>query len=178
MITSFRTARRPLVRVVATVCLATVTLTAVACTRRPWPPVRTTTTVAPTTTTTTAPAPNAVSFALGSATNEFVVTLTQGTVKAGSNVITTTNVGRYQHEIIFIQAESAASLPRKANGAVDMALVPEANVAGDHHTHLSGGQSATQTVTFRPGRWVALCNIEHEGSSHFANGQFIEFTVS
>jgi hypothetical protein len=178
MTSSFRTVRHPLPRTAGVIGLAAVTFATAACRSRPWPPVRTTTTVAPATTTTTAPAPNAVSFALGSATNEFVVTLTQGTIKAGSNVITTTNVGRYQHEIIFIQAESAASLPRKANGAVDMALVPAANVAGDHHTHLAGGQSATQTVTFRPGRWVALCNIEHEGSSHFANGQFIEFTVT
>ena len=102
----------------------------------------------------------------------FTITLTAGTIQAGENAITATNVGTAPHEIIFVRAAGAASLPTAANGAVDESAIPAADKLGE--IEVASGATATRTFTFTPGSWVAFCNV----GTHFARGMHVDFTVS
>jgi uncharacterized cupredoxin-like copper-binding protein len=127
-----------------------------------------TTTEPATTTTTTPPAVNPVQYELAN----FTITLEAGTIQAGENAITVTNVGTAPHEIVFVKAAGAASLPTTANGAVDEAAIPAADKLGE--IEAAPGATATGTLTFTPGSWVAFCNV----GTHFARGMHVDFTVT
>jgi uncharacterized cupredoxin-like copper-binding protein len=158
-----RVHRRPSRVLSAGLAMAAATLAAGACTHRP--PHR-----PPTTTTVTTPA-NEVTFVLKNGAIE-----QQGEVKPGRNTVHVTNTGTVEHEIIFIAAESGTTLPTKANGAVDEAKLPAGSDIGE--VELEAGESATKTFSFRPGKWVAVCNIVNGSNVHFAAGMWMDFTVS
>jgi hypothetical protein len=99
-----------------------------------------------------------------------------GTVASGRNQVHVTNSGNFEHEIIFVKAESAASLPTKADGSMDESKLPRGSVLGE--IELDAGQSATRTFSFTPGNWVAVCNVVSDGHVHFASGMFLDFTVA
>jgi hypothetical protein len=98
-----------------------------------------------------------------------------GAITAGRTTINATNTGTHEHEVIFIKAQSAASLPTKADGSVDESKLPFGSDIGE--MELDSGASASKSFTFTPGRWVAVCNVD-EGHSHFADGMYLEFTVA
>ena len=100
----------------------------------------------------------------------------EGTVEAGRNQVHVTNAGKFDHEIIFVKAESAASLPTKADGSMDESKLPRGSVLGE--IELAAGQSATRTFSFTAGNWVAVCNVVSDGHVHFASGMYDEFTVA
>src|SRR4051812_16893282 len=54
-----------------------------------------------------------------------------GTVASGRNQVHVTNSGNFEHEIIFVKAESAASLPTKADGSMDESKLPRGSVLGE-----------------------------------------------
>ena len=133
----------------------------------------TTTPTSTTTTSTTAPTGNAVTYDLAN----FTITLTSGAITAGMNTVTVTNTGTAPHEINFVRAATAASLPKTANGAVDFAQVPMMDQLGV--LRAAAGTTATGVFTFTPGSYVALCNVGATGANpHVARGMFIEFSVA
>jgi hypothetical protein len=99
-----------------------------------------------------------------------------GTVVAGRNQVHVTNSGKFDHEIIFVKAENAASLPTKADGSMDESKLPRGSVLGE--IELTSGQSATRTFSFTDGNWVAVCNVVSDGHVHFAGGMYLDFAVA
>jgi hypothetical protein len=141
------------------------------------PPTTTTTTTETTTTTsttsTTLPAGNPVSYSLAN----FTITVTSGQIMSGVNTVTATNVGTAPHEVLYLRAPSAASLPTTPTGGVDIAQVPAADQLGA--LRVAAGQTGTANFTFTPGSYVVVCNVGAAGANaHFARGMFLEFTVA
>jgi hypothetical protein len=112
---------------------------ALGCTHKPPRRHRTTTTTASTsstasTTTTTEPTTTSTSTtsttmpAMGNPVNyelaDFTIRITSGQIMTGVNTVTATNVGTAPHEVNFVRAPSAASLPRTPTGGVDFTQVP------------------------------------------------------
>jgi hypothetical protein len=93
------------------------------------------------------------------------------------NTVTVTNTGTAPHEINFVRAATAASLPKTANGAVDFAQVPMMDQLGV--LRAAAGTTATGMFTFTPGSYVAVCNVGATGANpHFAQGMFLELSVA
>jgi plastocyanin len=170
--------RRP-GRLLAVGMVAAVALVAGACTHHPghprpthftWPPA-TRPGTRPTVPTTPAPTANEVTFVLKNGAIEL-----QGEVKPGKNTVHVTNEGTVEHEVIFIAAESGTTLPTSPNGAVDEAKLPPGSDIGE--VELGAGASATRTFTFKPGKWVAVCNVVSGTNVHFAKGMWMDFSVS
>jgi hypothetical protein len=94
---------------------------------------------------------------------DFTITLTRGQVMAGMNTVTATNVGSAPHEVNFVRAPSADSLPRTPTGGVDFTQVPTADQLGV--LRVAAGTTGTGMFSFTPGSYVVLCNVGAAGTN-------------
>jgi len=117
------------------------------------------------------PAPHEVTFNLSEGT-----IVLDGTVEPGFDKIVANNVGRFPHEIVFVRAASAASLPTLPDGSVDEDKIPATSKLGEIED-IAASASGTKTVYFRPGHYVAFCNVDEDGHVHFASGMHLDFEV-
>jgi len=118
------------------------------------------------------PTPHEVTFNL----SEGKIVL-DGTVKAGFDKVVAHNVGNYPHEIVFVRAASAASLPTMPDGSVDEDKIPPTSNLGEIED-IAATESGTKTIYFRPGHYVAFCNVDEDGHVHFASGMYLDFDVA
>jgi hypothetical protein len=100
-----------------------------------------------------------------------------GTVTSGFDKIIAKNVGNYPHEIVFVRAASAASLPTMPDGSVNEDEIPATSQLGEIED-IAAGASGTKTIYFRPGHYVAFCNVDEDGHVHFASGMYLDFDVT
>ncbi len=102
--------------------------------------------------------------------DEWSVMAPTGGVPAGKVAISATNNGKETHEIVFVRAADAASLPTKSNGSVDEAKIPEGKKAGEI-ADLAAGKTATKTLDLPAGDYVAFCNlVDDMGSGGMSDG--------
>ena len=156
-------------------------LLSLACTHKP-PKPRTTTTRASTTatteprtttSTTLPPVGNPVTYDLAN----FTISLTGGQIRPGVNTVTATNVGTAPHEVNFVRAVDAASLPTTPTGGVDFTRIPSADQLGV--LRVAAGTTRSGMFNFTPGSYIVLCNVGAGGANaHFARGNFLQFTVT
>ncbi len=89
--------------------------------------------------------------------SEFKINL-EGTIPAGPVDMKIDNQGGEKHEVVIVTAKDAASLPTKADGSVDEDKIPEADKVGESGD-VPARTSITKSFTFKPGAYVAFCNI-------------------
>jgi plastocyanin len=89
--------------------------------------------------------------------SEFKISL-EGTIPAGQVDLRIDNQGGEKHEVVFVAGKDAASLPKKADGSVDEDKIPEADKLGESGD-VPARTSSTKSFTFKPGTYVAFCNI-------------------
>jgi hypothetical protein len=89
--------------------------------------------------------------------SEFKISL-DGTIPAGQVDVKIDNQGGEKHEVVIVTAKDAASLPKKADGSVDEDKIPEADKVGESGD-VPALTSVTKSFTFKPGAYVAFCNI-------------------
>ena len=89
--------------------------------------------------------------------SEFKISL-QGTIPTGQVDVKIDNQGGEKHEVVIVTAKDAASLPKKADGSVDEAKIPEADKLGESGD-VPARTSVTKSFTFKPGTYVAFCNL-------------------
>jgi hypothetical protein len=63
--------------------------------------------------------------------NEWAITPPAGTLHAGTVKVVAKNIGGELHELVIVRADSAGSLPRKADGSVDEDAIAEADKPGE-----------------------------------------------
>jgi plastocyanin len=95
----------------------------------------------------------AATFAL----SEWKITL-DGNIPSGTVTVKADNQGGERHEVVIVAAQDAGSLPKKADGSVDEDRIPDADKLGETGDIPARGSTAT-TFTFKPGTYVAFCNI-------------------
>ncbi len=119
--------------------------------------------------------------------DEWSISADQPVLKAGRQTITATNVGHLTHELVIVKAADAASLPTKSDGSVDEAQLDKVKIG--EIADVAAGASRQKTFNFRPGSYVAFCNLvggmgmgngmmggmKHV---HFDAGMHTNFTVS
>ncbi len=89
--------------------------------------------------------------------SEFKINL-EGTIPAGQVDVKIDNQGGEKHEVVIVNAKDAASLPKKADGSVDEDKIPETDKVGESGD-VPARTSVTKSFTFKPGAYVAFCNI-------------------
>jgi len=82
----------------------------------------------------------------------------EGTIPAGEVPIEVDNKGGEKHEVVIVAAKDVASLPKKADGSVDEDQIPETDKVGESGD-VPAGSSVTDLFTFKPGTYLAFCNI-------------------
>jgi uncharacterized cupredoxin-like copper-binding protein len=98
-------------------------------------------------------------------------------VSSGKVNFKVTNNGTFLHEFVVDRAESAASLPLKADGEVNEDSISDADHLGEVED-IDPGKSKTLTVTLTPGKYVLFCNRVDGTNIHFKNGMHVDFTVT
>jgi hypothetical protein len=68
------------------------------------------------------------------------------------------NQGGEKHELVIVTAADSAALPKKSDGSVDEDKISEADKLGETGD-IPARTSTTKTFTFKPGSYVAFCNI-------------------
>jgi hypothetical protein len=90
-------------------------------------------------------------------------------IHAGTQEITTTNIGHEVHEIVIVAADNLASLPVKSDGSVDESKLDTVKVG--EIADVAPGASASKTFDFRPGNYVVFCNVvDARGSGAMMGG--------
>jgi hypothetical protein len=89
--------------------------------------------------------------------SEFKIRL-DGTVPAGQTTLKIDNQGGETHEVVIVTGSDPAALPKKADGSVDEDKIAEADKVGETGD-VPARSSTTKTFTFKPGTYVAFCNI-------------------
>ena len=89
--------------------------------------------------------------------SEFKINL-ERTIPAGQIDVKIDNQGGEKHEVVIVAAKDAASLPKKADGSVDEDKIPEGDKVGESGD-VPARTSMTKSFTFKPGTYVAFCNI-------------------
>jgi len=92
--------------------------------------------------------------------SEYKITL-DGTIPAGTVNLKIDNQGGEMHEVVIVAAKDPSALPKKADGSVDEDKIPEADKLGEIED-VAARTSTTKSFTFKPGSYVALCNIVDE----------------
>jgi hypothetical protein len=112
--------------------------------------------------------------------DEFSIELTHAEVPAGQVTLEIKNEGAEPHEVVVVQADSAAELPVK-DGKVDEESLPPDTFIGEVEA-FPAGESCEGTFELEAGNYVLLCNIvEMEGGkveSHFEEGMHTALTVT
>jgi uncharacterized cupredoxin-like copper-binding protein len=99
------------------------------------------------------------------------------TIKSGSVTFAVKNSSsNNQHELVVMKGKFA-DLPKTGTGGVDESQLA-AGVLVARTEKLSGGASANLTVNLAAGPYVLLCNITNGPTSHAAQGQVLDVTVS
>lgn len=89
--------------------------------------------------------------------SEFTITL-DGTMPAGQVDVKVDNRGGETHEVVVVAAKDVGSLPKKADGSIDEDKIPDADKVGESGD-VPARTSVTKPFTFKPGQYVAFCNI-------------------
>lgn len=92
--------------------------------------------------------------------SEFKIRL-DGTIPSGQVEVKIDNQGGEKHEVVIVAAKDAEALPKKADGSVDEDKIPEADKVGESGD-VPARTSITKSFTFKPGAYVAFCNIVDE----------------
>ncbi|MEW6475951.1 MAG: hypothetical protein AB1679_27150 [Actinomycetota bacterium] len=126
--------------------------------------------------------------ATGTAAEEVVLTLGEWTIKpsaqpkAGVISFKAENAGAEEHEVVFVKADNAESLPKDADGALDEEKLPEGALIGEIEA-FPPGQVCSGAFNLAAGKYVMVCNVVHtepngEKEAHFAEGMHAPLTVS
>ena len=115
------------------------------------------------------------------ALNEWTIVPSVARVAAGITSFVAENGGKENHELVIVKGDSAAALPKDADGAMDEARLAEGALVGEIEPFASG-QLCRGNFPVQKGNYVLLCNIveKEEGGateSHFAEGMHAPFTV-
>lgn len=91
------------------------------------------------------------------------------------------NSGQDPHELVVVKADSAAALPKDADGALDETKLPEGALIGEIEP-MEPGQLCRGNFALQAGAYMLVCNIvekEADGvtESHLAEGMVTNFTV-
>lgn len=88
---------------------------------------------------------------------EFKIGL-DGTIRPGPVDVKIDNQGGEAHELVIVTGSDPAALPKKADGSVDEDKIAEADKLGES-PDVPARSSTTKTFTFKPGTYIAFCNI-------------------
>jgi hypothetical protein len=112
---------------------------------------------------------------------EYTVTPDPVELPAGEVAVTADNLGTVEHELVIVEADSAAALPTKADGSVDEDEIPERAKQGELEDVKKGTQR-TKKFDLKAGTYVFFCNVvQDEGGttiSHFKQGMHEVVTVT
>jgi uncharacterized cupredoxin-like copper-binding protein len=89
---------------------------------------------------------------------EWAIKPTPKTVTAGSMTFVVKNQGGTKHELLIVRGDDPKALPKKSNGSVNEAKLPDGAIVGS----IEGVKSqATKSATFEltAGTYVLICNI-------------------
>lgn len=104
------------------------------------------------------------------------------TAPAGNVGFQLTNVGRAGHELAIFKGASYDSMPKNANGTVEVAQLPAGTVVGEVERFPGGGQTCSGVFDLDPGKYVLICNIEFQNGpqvvSHAGRGMVMDFEVT
>lgn len=122
-----------------------------------------------------------VAVELGEDGEDYFITLDKDTVQAGTVTFAIDNTGSMHHEMAIFKTDlDPADLPLTDEGTVDgdkAGLVAEAvytrPLRGDEDHRIRDGRGVDYTIDLPPGKYVLLCDLP----GHYANGQFVAFTV-
>lgn len=89
--------------------------------------------------------------------SEFKISL-EGSIPSGQVEVKIDNQGGEAHEVVIVAAKDAAALPKKADGSVDEDKIPESDKLGESGD-VPARTSMTKSFTFKPGSYIAFCNI-------------------
>lgn len=109
--------------------------------------------------------------------------ITAGTAQATPGIVSflAENVGAEPHELVIVKGDSAESLPKDADGAMDEEQLAEGALVGEIEP-MAAGQLCRGNFAMTAGKYVLLCNIvetEDDGTkeSHYAEGMFTSFSI-
>jgi uncharacterized cupredoxin-like copper-binding protein len=125
--------------------------------------------------TATPAAPTAVEVTL----QEWSITPSVATVKAGSVTFTAKNSGPTdQHEMVVIKTElGLLDLPTGADGKVDEEGAGVEAIG--EIEEIAVGATGTVTLNLAAGRYLLICNVvDADGDAHYGKGMTTEFTVN
>jgi uncharacterized cupredoxin-like copper-binding protein len=123
-----------------------------------------------------------VAVKLGESGKKYFVSVDKATVPAGETTFVIDNAGTIHHEFAIFKTDlPAGKLPLTEENTVDedaAGLLAEAvynkPLRGDEDHRIRAGRGVNFTIDLQPGNYVLLCNLE----GHYANGQFVQFTVT
>ena len=90
--------------------------------------------------------------------SEFKIKLSQPTLASGRVMLTATNVGGEEHELVIVRVSSVGDLPKKVDGSVDEEKIPEADKMGEIE-HVGPNQAKSAEFELASGTYVAFCNL-------------------
>lgn len=101
-------------------------------------------------------------------------------LRAGLLSVEVRNDGTENHQLSIVPAADYESLPRRANGSVDVDALGRSNVLVSTKPLFPGFPPATAEVDLAPGTYLFYCDIEsfNGDESHVRLGQRLVVTVS
>ena len=108
---------------------------------------------------------------------DFKVALDPTSIGTGEITFKVTNNGTFLHELVVVQADSAADVPTKANGEVNEDDIPEAKAMGEVED-VDPNSTKSFTLTLPAGKYVLFCNRVDGTKVHFKEGMHADFTVT
>ncbi len=113
--------------------------------------------------------------------SEFKISPSVSRAAAGIVSFVAENTGQEDHEVVVVQADSAESLPRDADGALDKAKLAEGALIGEIEP-MAPGQVCRGNFALQAGRYVLACNVVEEEEngvkeSHLAEGMHVDFAL-
>ena len=87
------------------------------------------------------------------------------------------NSGTEAHELVIVAGADASVLPTDDDGALDESLLGGDVLIGEIEP-FAPDTDCTGVFDLEPGAYVLLCNVVEDGEAHFAEGMFIEISVT
>lgn len=113
--------------------------------------------------------------------DDYKVTLSTSSVKAGNLKIVANNAGSLEHEIVVVNMP-LKDMPLKPDGSVDEDKITE-DVKRGEIEHVKGLSKKTGTFDLKPGTYSLFCNLESKLSDgtmvlHYPKGMRAELIVT
>ena len=121
------------------------------------------------------PTPPPATTPVGMALTEFIVKPDQTVARPGTVIFNVRNEGTVTHQFVVIRTDvKKQELPRASSGGADESQL---NVVAKIDA-IPPGQSGSVTIPAEAAKYVLICNLVVNGTSHYLSGMYNDFTVT